>query len=97
MPYYIILGNYTQKGIDEIKQTEEKLKGVHELAKENHGEVKQLFYTFGRYDVVAFVEFPDNAALMNAVIGIARTGEVRTETLVAMPVEEYVAITKEFK
>ena len=97
MPFYIILGNYTQKGIEEITKTDEKLKGAYELAKENQGEVKQVFYTFGRYDFVAFAEFPNNNAMMKAVLGIARIGEVRTETLAAMPVEDYVTITKGLK
>jgi uncharacterized protein with GYD domain len=97
MPFYIVLGSYTQKGIEEIKETEEKLKGAYDVAKEYQGEIKQLFYTFGQYDFVAFAEFPDNNAMMKAVLRIARTGEVRTETLVAVPVDEYVAITKELK
>ena len=44
MPTYIVLGNYTQKGIEEIKETDEKLKDAYELAKEQQGEIKQLFY-----------------------------------------------------
>jgi uncharacterized protein with GYD domain len=95
VPVYIILGNYTQKGIDEVKETEEKLKEAFEVAKEHQGEIKQLFYTFGRYDFVAIGEFPDNKTMMKTILRIARSGEVRTETLAAMPVEEYVAITKE--
>lgn len=95
MPFYIVLGNYTQKGLEEMKETEEKIKATNELAKEYQGEIKQLFYTFGQYDFVAIAEFPDNKAMMKTILRVARTGEVRTETLAAIPMEEYIAITKE--
>ncbi|MFX0086380.1 MAG: GYD domain-containing protein [Candidatus Hodarchaeota archaeon] len=95
MQFYIVLGNYTRKGIDEIKKTEEKLKEAYKVAKEHQGEIKQIFYTFGQYDFVAIGEFPDNKTMMKIILRIARSGEVRTETLAAMPVDEYIAITKE--
>ncbi|MHA1228463.1 MAG: GYD domain-containing protein [Candidatus Hodarchaeales archaeon] len=95
MPIYIILGSYTQEGVKEVGKTEEKVKGAYDVAKEYQGEIKQLFYTFGQYDFVGIAEFPDNQAMMKALLRIARTGEVRTETLVAMPVDEYVNLTKE--
>ncbi|MFX0184054.1 MAG: GYD domain-containing protein [Candidatus Hodarchaeota archaeon] len=95
MPTYIVLGNYTQKGIEEVKETDEKLKTTHGWVREYQGEIKQLFYTFGRYDFVAVTEFPDNNTMMKAVLRIARSGEVRTETLAAIPAEDYVSITKE--
>ncbi|MFX0210459.1 MAG: GYD domain-containing protein, partial [Candidatus Hodarchaeota archaeon] len=50
---------------------------------------------FGRYDFVAIAEFPDNNTMMKAVLRIVRSGEIRTETLVTMSVEDYVSITKE--
>ena len=95
MPTYIVLGNYTQKGIEEVKETDKKLKATHDWIKEYQGEIKQLFYTFGRYDFVAIAEFPDNNTMMKAALRIARSGEVRTETLVTIPVEDYVSISKE--
>ncbi|MFX1285354.1 MAG: GYD domain-containing protein [Promethearchaeota archaeon] len=95
MPIYIVLGNYTQKGIEEVKETDEKLKVTHDWVKEYQGEIKHLFYTFGRYDFVAITEFPDNNTMMKAVLRIVRSGEVRTETLVTIPVEDYVSISKE--
>jgi len=95
MPIYIVLGNYTQKGIEEVKETDKKLKTTHNWVKEYQGEIKHLFYTFGRYDFVAITEFPDNNTMMKAVLRIVRSGEVRTETLVTIPVEDYVSISKE--
>ncbi|MHA2298428.1 MAG: GYD domain-containing protein [Candidatus Hodarchaeales archaeon] len=95
MPIYIVLGNYTQKGIEEVKETDEKLQTTRDWVKEYQGEIKQLFYTFGRYDFVAITEFPDNNTMLKAVLRIARSGEVRTETLVTIPMEDYISITKE--
>ena len=45
-----------------------------------------LYYTLGRYDIVAIVEAPDEKTAMKAFI---RRGEhLATETLVAVPAEE---------
>jgi uncharacterized protein with GYD domain len=95
MPIYIVLGNYTQKGVEEVKETDEKLKTTYEWVKEYQGEVKQVYYTFGQYDFVAITEFPDNRTMLKAALRLAKSGEVRTETLVTIPVDEYVSIAKE--
>ena len=94
MPTYIVLGNYTQKGIEGVKETDEKLKTTYGWISEYQGEVKQVYYTFGRYDFVAIVEFPDNKTMMKAILRLAKSGEVRTETLVTIPVEDYVSVAK---
>ncbi len=95
MPIYVVLGNYTQKGVEGVKETDNKLNLTYEWIKDYQGEVKQLFYTFGQYDFVTIVDFPDNNAMMKAALRLAKSGEVRTETLITISAEDYVSLTKE--
>ena len=88
MPTYIILGQFTQKGIEEIKGNTERVESSKKLAKSLGGEMTAFYYTIGRYDFVAIVEGVD---LDNALQGLLMTGMggyVRTETLVAYPAKK---------
>jgi uncharacterized protein with GYD domain len=88
MPTYIILGQFTQKGIEEIKENTERVENSKKLAKSLGGEMTAFYYTIGRYDFVAIVEGidPDNALQGLLMTGMA--GYVRTETLVAYPAKK---------
>jgi uncharacterized protein with GYD domain len=48
----------------------------------------------GQYDFVSVVEAPSNEAVMKAILTIAGSGAIRTETLVALPTEEYQELLK---
>ena len=52
MPTYISLVNYTQKGIENIKESPARLDKVKEAMKAAGGEFKAFFLTMGRYDMV---------------------------------------------
>ena len=88
IPTYIILGQFTQKGIEEIKGNTERVENSKKLAKSLGGEMTAFYYTMGRYDFVTIVEGVD---LDNALQGLLMTGMggyVRTETLVAYPAKK---------
>ncbi|MEM2896817.1 MAG: GYD domain-containing protein [Candidatus Bathyarchaeia archaeon] len=59
------------------KIIEEKPKGVT---------IRSIFWTLGRYDVVWYVEAPDEKAIMSVLIQLGDA--ITTETLVAVPREE---------
>jgi uncharacterized protein with GYD domain len=95
MPTYVILGNFTQEGIENIKDSPKRLADNAKLAKSLGGEMKAFYYTLGRYDFVAITEGPDNETLMKGMLIIGSKGSVRTETLVAIPAEKVTEIIKE--
>ena len=88
MPTYIILGQFTQKGIEEIKGNKERLESSANLAKSLGGEMTAFYYTIGRYDYVAFVEGVDLDSALKGLLMTGMGGYVRTETLVAFPAEK---------
>lgn len=92
---YIILGNYTSEGIKNMKDSPKRLEAAKEVAKSFGGEIKQFYLTMGKYDFVSIVEAPNNEAVMKALLTIASRGSIRTETLVALPTEEYTKLISE--
>ena len=94
MPIYIILGKYTQDGITKMKEMPQRLEASRLVTKSLGGEIKDFYLTMGQYDFVAISEGPSNEAAMQALLTVGSTGAVRTETLVAIPVEKAVEIVK---
>ncbi|MHA2223998.1 MAG: GYD domain-containing protein [Candidatus Hodarchaeales archaeon] len=93
--HYIILGKYTEEGIKNMKDSPKRLEAAQTVAKSFGGEIKQFYLTMGRYDFVSVVEAPSNEAVMKVILTIASAGAIKTETLVALPTEEYKELLKE--
>lgn len=95
MSLYVIIGKFTQKGIENIKDSPDRLAAARKLAKSFGAEIKDFYYTMGQYDFVLMVEAPSNEVTMKILLIICSGGAVRTETLVAIPAEKAVEIIKE--
>ena len=89
MPTYVILINYTDQGIRNIKDSPKRLDAAKKLLKEMGGEFKQFYLTMGAYDIVTVVEAPDDEAIAKFALASSSLGNVRTTTLKAFPEAEY--------
>ncbi len=89
MPTYITLFNYTQKGIENIKDSPARLDKAKEAMKAAGGEFKAFYLTMGRYDMVVISEAPNDEAYAATMLAIGASGAVRSETLKAFTEEEY--------
>jgi uncharacterized protein with GYD domain len=58
MATYITLINYTQKGIESIKQGPSRLDSARQAAKAAGAEIKQFYLVMGRYDAVIIIRRP---------------------------------------
>ena len=88
MPTYIVLVNYTQQGIEAIKESPGRVDQVRGLMKSMGGAMPTIFLTMGRYDLVAITEAPNDEAAAKAALIIGKGGNVRTETMRAFTEEE---------
>ena len=89
MATYIILINYTQRGIENIKESPARLEAVKQVMQSMGAKLKELYLVMGEYDAVAVCEGPDDETAAKAVLTIGSTGAVRTKTLRAFTEDEY--------
>ena len=94
MPTYIVLGKYTEEGIEKIKESPERLEKAREVVKQLGGEIKEFYYTMGQYDFVAITEGKDNETTMKALFAIGSGGAINTETLVAIRADKGAELIK---
>jgi uncharacterized protein with GYD domain len=94
MMKFIVFGNFSQQGIEKVMHVKECSLEMGTLVASVGGRLIDLHYTLGRYDFVAFMEAPDEKAMMKALMELARFGVMRTETLIAIPAKEAAEIVK---
>ncbi|AND93238.1 uncharacterized protein with GYD domain [Bradyrhizobium diazoefficiens] len=81
MVTYVVLGNFTDQGVRNVKDSPKRADAFKEMAKTFGVTVKEIVWTQGRYDVVTVLEAPDEAAAMSLSLSLSALGNVRTETL----------------
>lgn len=88
MATYIALSNFTDQGIRNVKDSTKRADAVKSAAKKFGASMTQIFWTLGRYDLVAVIEAPDDKSATAFALAIGAAGNVRTETLRAFSKEE---------
>ena len=89
MPTYISLLNFTQQGIEKIKESPARLDKARQAFKAMGAELKAFYLVMGRYDAVVISEAPNDETVGKLVLMIGAQGNIRTETLRAFSEEEY--------
>jgi uncharacterized protein with GYD domain len=89
MPAYIILGNYTHQGIQNIKDSPKRVDGVRKMIREMGGDLKEFYLTLGQYDFVAVAEAPSDEVVAKVLLAVGSAGNVRTITLKAFPEADF--------
>lgn len=87
MSVFVVLGNWTDQGIQNVKEAPERDQEAHEMV-ENAGGSMQIFYTLGEYDFVAIIELPDDEDIMSILLCLGAMGNVRTTTMKAFTESE---------
>jgi uncharacterized protein with GYD domain len=95
MPTYVVLANFTQKCIENIKDLPKPPSDITKIIGPWGVKFKDLYFTMGRYDSVAIMEAPDDNVMTKALLQIGIKGFFRTETLKAITPDELAEIVKE--
>jgi uncharacterized protein with GYD domain len=88
MPTYIMLGNFTDQGVRNVKDTLKRVEGVRGIARKLGITVKDAYWTLGQYDVALVAEAPDEAAMTAFGLSVGAQGNVRTQTIRAITTDE---------
>jgi uncharacterized protein with GYD domain len=97
MSSYIVLGNYTDQGIRNIKDAPKRTEAVKEMAKKTGVVLKETFWTLGAYDFVSIIEAPDEETMIAFGMSVGMLGNVRTQTLRAFSAADMTAILGKLK
>ena len=69
MAKYIILANWTDQGIRNIKDSAKRLDASLALAEEQGCVYERFFMTMGGFDMVSVVDAPDDETLAKHILG----------------------------
>jgi uncharacterized protein with GYD domain len=88
MPTYIVLGNFTDQGIRNVKDTVKRAEALRAMATKLGITVREVFWTLGQYDVAMILEAPDEAVATAFGLSVGAQGNGRTQTLRAFTADE---------
>jgi uncharacterized protein with GYD domain len=89
MSTYIILGNYTEKGIASMKDSPKRLDAGRQAAKGMGVDLKEFYLTMGGHDFVAIADASSDEAMAKFILALGARGNVRTTTLKAFTESQY--------
>ena len=81
MTHFVVLGKWTQKRIETIKELPRDIQAGTAVFESFGIEIKAMVFTMGRYDLVAVFEAPDAQTVTKALLSWGSKGLLRTETL----------------
>ena len=88
MSFYIILQNYTNEGIKNVKESPKRADAFKSKLENAGGKLIDTYYTFGKYDGVSIVESPTDEILMSCLLSVESQGKARSITLKAFSYDE---------
>lgn len=95
MPGYIVLGHYTQKGMDQLKEIPELIK-KHKAEREKMGvRMVGTWLTMGEYDFVSVYDAPDDHTMATSLLMTGMAGLVKTQTMRALSEDEFAQIVSQ--
>lgn len=81
MNTYVIFFNFTQQGMQNIKDSPKRVQDAKEVVKSMGGEAKEFYGMLGsKYDTMFIVQAANDEAIAGMVLAIARKGYVSTDS-----------------
>jgi uncharacterized protein with GYD domain len=88
MPTYISLVQFTEKGIQNARQTTQRLADWAAKVQSMGVSINQMYWTLGHYDQVCVFNAPDDETAASVLLAADMLGNVRTETMRAFTTSE---------
>jgi uncharacterized protein with GYD domain len=89
---FIVLGNFTDQGIRNFKDSPKRADAFGDVLQQHGGSLTAIYWTVGGFDLVAIAEAPDADSATAALLQVAALGNVRTTTLLAFDKDRFSAI-----
>ena len=95
MPSYVLLLNYTDEGMKNIKYLPQHISAFRQAVEAVGGRVPYVYLTMGQYDVGAIIEAPSDSACVSIALGLSSLGNVRSTTLKAFGEDELISVAED--
>ena len=92
MPIFIALGSVTGSGMQALDHLTARHEEAVKRAKRLGGRVISSYATMGRYDFVVTLDCPDMETAMTILNREAAGGNIKYETMLALPTREFAAL-----
>ena len=89
MAKYILLANWTDQGIRNVKESPNRLDAARAAAQQLGAELTDFYMTMGSYDMAAIIEAPSDSVMARFALTLGSTGNVRSTTLKAFSESDY--------
>ncbi len=87
-PTYISLVQFTDKGIQNAKETTQRVAAWAAKVQSMGVTIKQMYWTLGQYDQVCIFEAPDDETAASVLLAADMLGNIRTQTMRAFTASE---------
>jgi uncharacterized protein with GYD domain len=89
MHTFIALLNFTDKGIQNLRDSPHRADMFMEVAEKAGAQVKEVYWTLGNHDGVLIIEAPDDETAAAVLLSLGSDGNVRIKTLRAFDWPEF--------
>ncbi len=88
MPAYVALISWTDQGIQTFAETADRAEAAGSALGDLGGELKEIYWTLGPYDIVGIAEAPDDETITAWALKVSSQGNIRTTTMRAFGGDE---------
>jgi uncharacterized protein with GYD domain len=92
---YVMLSTIGPDGAATLRQNPERLKEVNAEVEAMGVKVLEQYALLGNYDFLNIIEAPDEKAIARVAMALGARGTVKTLTLTAIPVDEFIEAVRE--
>ena len=90
MAIYIMLTTLTEEGLKTVKVKPERIKEVNKEVEAMGVKILAQYAVMGPYDFVNILDAPSNAAVNKVAIELGARGTLKTMTMAALDIDEFI-------
>lgn len=90
MPKFVMLSTIGPDGFATLRDNPQRLKAVNHDVEAMGATVIDQYALFGQYDFITILDAPDDATMAKIATTLAARGTLKTTTLKAIEVDEYI-------
>jgi len=92
MATFLMLSTVGPEGMATLRQNPERLREVNAEVESMGVRVVAQWALLGQYDFATVIEAPDEQTVMRVTVALGARGTLKTKTLTAVPVDDFLAI-----